>query len=246
MKKIMEEFDKEGFLIIRDFFRGPIIDDCYNEILENNDKVVADLIDISKSKKYDRKKFAIENNNLKYLANANEFFSSINKLITSKVHKFAEEIIQEEVYLDAVELHQKLTGASLTPPHQDNFYFCLKNGKSTTTYIPLNEQSEANGGLAVMPKSHLEDFPHYKSDVVGFSSGIKDKYLTKYNTYNYILRPCDISFHHCNIVHLAPPNNSEIPRISIALRFKSLKDKICPKKQDRYLAFANQSTRIKN
>lgn len=39
---------------------------------------------------------------------------------------------------------------------------------------------------------------------------------------------------------------NEIPRISIALRFKSLKDKICPKKQDRYLAFANQSTRIKN
>ena len=31
-EKIMEEFDKEGFLIIRDFFRGPIIDDCYNEI----------------------------------------------------------------------------------------------------------------------------------------------------------------------------------------------------------------------
>ena len=49
-EKIMEEFDKEGFLIIRDFFRGPIIDDCYNEIFENNDKVVADLIDISKSK----------------------------------------------------------------------------------------------------------------------------------------------------------------------------------------------------
>ena len=79
-------------------------------------------------------------------------FSSINKLITSKVHKFAEEIIKE-VYLDAVELHQKLTGA-LTPPHQDNFYFCLKNGKSTTAYIPLNEQSEANGGLAVM-LSHI-------------------------------------------------------------------------------------------
>ena len=65
-EKIMEEFDKEGFLIIRDFFRGPIIDDCYNEILENNDKVVVDLIDNSKSKKYE-KKFAIENNNLKHL-----------------------------------------------------------------------------------------------------------------------------------------------------------------------------------
>ena len=152
--------------------------------------------------------------------------------------------MDEEIYLDAVELHQKMPGASLTPPHQDNFYFCLENGKSLTAYIPLNEQSQTNGGLAVLPKSHLSDFPHYKSDVVGFSSGIEEKYLVDFDHSDYVLKLGDFSLHHCNIVHLAPPNDSKIPRVNIALRFRGVEDSVSKEKYARYLNFANKSTRI--
>lgn len=240
----MEDFYKEGFLIQRNFFDLDHVERCYQEIVDENESIVLKLLELSESNEFDNKSFAVENMNLKYLANANQYFNSINRLISSSVSKFAERIIGDEVYLDAVELHQKLPGASLTPPHQDNFYFCLKEGKSTTAYIPLNSQSKHNGGLAVMPRSHLVDFPHYKSDVVGFSSGIESKYLKDHDIYDYILNPGDISFHHCNIVHLAPENSSTEPRLSIALRFKSINDEVCPIKQERYIEFANQSVRI--
>lgn len=241
----LKYFEEQGYIIKEQFFNTKeVISSCFNEILDTNSDVVDSLIDASSSSKFDKKTFAIESGNLKYLAHANVYFKSINKLITSSVQSYAKNLLGEDVYLDAVELHQKLPGASLTPPHQDNFYFCLEKGKSLTAYIPLNEQSEKNGGLAVLPESHLVDFPHYKSNVVGFSSGIEEKYLNKYKPSGYLLNPGDISFHHCNIVHLAPSNDSNNPRVNIALRFKSLTDKISKEKYDRYLKFANQSSRI--
>ena len=135
-------------------------------------------------------------------------------------------------------------GTTHTPPHQDNFYFCLEKGKALTAYIPLNKQSKRNGALAVIPKSHLIDFDHHQSDVVGFSSGINKEDLTDYEIDNYELEAGDISFHHCNIVHLAPPNTSGNPRTSIAIRFKGMSDRICQKKLERYKEFANKSKRI--
>jgi ectoine hydroxylase-related dioxygenase (phytanoyl-CoA dioxygenase family) len=238
-------FEDKGYIIKEQFFNSnEVITNCFNEILDTNDQVVETITDASMSSKFDQKTFAIESGNLKYLAHANIYFKSINRLITSSIQNYAKNLLGEDVYLDAVELHQKLPGASLTPPHQDNFYFCLENGKSLTAYIPLNPQSEENGGLAVLPESHLVDFPHYKSNVVGFSSGIEESHLDQYKPSGYVLNPGDISFHHCNIVHLAPPNNSNKPRVNIALRFKSVEDKISKEKHDRYLKFVNQSTRV--
>jgi ectoine hydroxylase-related dioxygenase (phytanoyl-CoA dioxygenase family) len=237
-------FDEQGYLIKTNFFDKLNILACLDQIIGNNLAVVEMLQNISKSPMFDKKTFAIEAGNLKYLANANTYFKSINKLITSRVQSFAENLLDEDVYLDAVELHQKAPGASLTPPHQDNFYFCLKNGKSLTAYIPLNEQSKKNGALSVLPKSHLHDFPHYKSDVVGFSSGIELNCLADFESTDYILKPGDLSFHHCNTVHLAPPNNSDKPRVNIALRFQGVSDRISKKKYSRYINYANQSTRI--
>lgn len=245
MKLKVKSFEQLGYLVCEDFFdRKDELTNCFDEIIEQNSSMAAVLEAAGNSSIIDKKTFAIESGNLKYLANANVYFKSINRLITSRVQNYAESLLGEEVYLDAVELHQKLPGASLTPPHQDNFYFCLENARSLTAYIPLNAQSELNGGLAVMARSHIDDLPHYKSDVVGFSSGIEERYLQSYESTNYVLNPGDISFHHCNIVHLAPPNRSSFPRVSIALRFKGVKDKVSEKKYARYIKFANQSTRV--
>ena len=239
-----EKFNSNGYLIKKDFFSPAVIKKICEEIIDNNASVSKHLKKLAEIEGFDHKSFAIEGKNIKYLAGANSYFKEINKLLTSKVTKYAEEILDDEVYLDAIELHQKMKGTTHTPPHQDNFYFCLEEWKSLTAYIPLNKQSESNGALAVIPKSHLIDFDHHQSDVVGFSSGINKEDLLDFEVDNYELDAGDISFHHCNIVHLAPPNISGEPRTSIALRFKGVSDNICQRKLERYKKFANQSKRI--
>ena len=108
-------------------------------------------------------------------------------------------MIGESVFVEVIELHQKYPGTSKTPPHQDNFYFCLKNAKSLTAYIPLNEQTKENGGLAVVPKTHNLDLEHYSSKVTGFSSGIK---LTDEQKHTYTIIPLRQGIYLCTIVIL--------------------------------------------
>ena len=234
-------FKDNGFLILNKFYDLKTINSSFEEINTGQERV----------KKFFKKNeknisdygFAYENSGIKYLKTPELFFPSVYNLITKDLFNIISSLLDDQIFIKTIELHQKFPGSTESPPHQDNFYFCLQKGKSATAYIPLNIQNKSNGGLAVYPSSHKNDFPHYQSDIVGFSSGIKNLNLTSYSPYNYSLSPGDLSIHHCNIVHFAPPNISKKPRISIAIRFQSSKDSIDKNKEKNYFEFLKVSKR---
>ena len=76
----------------------------------------------------------------------------------------------------------------------------FENAKSLTAYIPLNEQTKENGGLAVVPKTHNLDLEHYSSRLLAFQVELNLQ-MNKKRIHNYTLETGDLSLHHCNIVH---------------------------------------------
>ena len=64
------------------------------------------------------------------------------KFANSKIYKIAEVLLKEEVYLFSMEVHSRIARGTLIPPHQDNAYYGLENGKALTFYIPLNPQNQ--------------------------------------------------------------------------------------------------------
>lgn len=110
--------------------------------------------------------------------------------------------------------------------------------------ICVNDQSFENGALAVLPESHMFDLDHNPSKVPGFSSGVVLTNDQKDKSDYYSLKAGDLFLHHCNIVHFAPPNLSEIPHINIAMRFRSLDDTIDAKRFEKYKKFLDSSVRI--
>ena len=42
----------------------------------------------------------------------------------------------------------------MSPPHQDNYYWCLKNGKSLTFWIALDKSNKKNGAMYYYDGSH--------------------------------------------------------------------------------------------
>ena len=166
-----QSYADNGYLIKKNFFDTKLIDKVFTELQNENDVVKNKLLDLIKSGLFDKKDLAIENDKIKYLKNPQIYFSSIKHLIQSSLLELSELLIGENVYVDLIELHQKYPGASETPPHQDNFYFCLEKGQSLTAYIPLNDQNYKNGALAVLPGSHKMELDHHYSKVPGFSSG---------------------------------------------------------------------------
>lgn len=237
-------YENEGYLIKRNFFEIDLIRKIYTEVFEENDNVKNNLLKHLKQGFISKNDIAIENNKIKYLKNPQNYFNTVNLLIQSSLLNLVYELMDENVYVDTIEMHQKFPGASETPPHQDNFYFCLEKGKSLTAYIPLNNQSSENGSLAVVPGSHKFDIDHTGSSVTGFSSGIELTEQQKNKIDHYELKAGDLSLHHCNIIHLAPANSSNVPRLNIAIRIKSFTDKIDKLRLERYNRLLNSSVRI--
>lgn len=237
-------YNLKGYLIKKKFFDVKLISAIYEEVTNEHFKVKSKLINYLDSNTIEKKNISIENGNIKYLKNPQIYFKSINYLVEAALFKLANNIVGENIFLNTIELHQKYPGASETPPHQDNFYFCLEKGQALTAYIPLNDQSFENGALAVIPGSHKHDLDHRSSDVPGFSSGIDLTEDQKNNIDHYSLKTGDLSIHHCNIVHLAPANNSKIPRLNIAIRLRSLTDTTDVRRLEKYKRFRETSVRI--
>lgn len=244
MNNEFENYQTDGYVLKENFYDASLIKNIHDELVFTHDEVLKKLLQELDANLIIKNDLAIENHKIKYLKNANIYFDSVRFLIDSNLYAVAKSLINDNVFIDGIELHQKYPGGSLTPPHQDNFYFCLKNAKALTAYIPLNDQGRENGGLAVVPKSHLVDFDHSYSNVVGFSSGLE---LTKEqleSVKHYSLKPGDLSIHHCNIIHLAPENLSSVPRINIAIRFRAVTETKDLGRVERYESFRSKSLRI--
>jgi len=160
----------------------------------------------------------------KYFQGINSYIKYFNRFLSSKLLNTAKILLDQEVYFNDLELHNKLPKiGTFTPPHQDNFYFCLSPPDCVTAYIALSPQNENNGGLSFIPGSHKQDtLIHKPSDTKAFSSYIECD-LT-----NYIcpdLNPGDTIFHHVNTIHFAKDNTSDDIRTSLSIRIPGVNAK---------------------
>ena len=97
-----------------------------------------------------------------------------------------------------------------TPPHQDNFYFCLKPPQVLTIWVALDKVDEENGCLRYVRGSHLRGVrEHRKTRTLGFSQGIADfgdADMAQEVAIHAL--PGDALIHHGNTIHRANPNRS--------------------------------------
>lgn len=131
----------------------------------------------------------------------------------------------EEVLPQEPEWFNKPSGThSPTPPHQDNYYFCLVPPRVTTLWMALDEIDDENGCLRYARGSHLPGVrPHVRSNVLGFSQTI-DGYDERLEDEVAIhLQPGDVLAHHGNTIHRAEANRSATrQRRALAIVYRGL------------------------
>jgi phytanoyl-CoA hydroxylase len=126
-------------------------------------------------------------------------------------HALAQSLIGESVTCMGPEWFNKPPGSdSPTPPHQDNYYFCLKPPHVVTVWLSLDTVNDENGCLRYVAGSHLCGVrPHGRSSILGFSQGITDYGDSDRAAEVPIhLQPGDAVVHHGNTIHRAEPNRS--------------------------------------
>lgn len=224
-----ESFKQNGFIVIKNFFDKSLIEEIrmaldefsgYDQI-RPKDVVYED----EESRAY------------KYIQNIEYYLPAAHKLITNKLLSTVTELLGEDSYFVNMEIHNKVPfKGTLTPAHQDNFYFRLSPPSALTAYIPVELHSATiNGGLKFLVGSNkLGTIDHTSSKVKAFSSLLELDGIGEFDVFSTELEAGDIVFHHSNTVHYADANTSALSRRSFSIRVNGVSAKVDPQMHEKY------------
>lgn len=204
--QIKRDFDRDGFVVVRRFLVGQPFADL-NAQLERYVREVVPTLPPEDAFYHDRSR----PETLKQLQHMDRdaFFDHYRR--DTRWQDLAALLMGEEVESQGAEWFNKPPGIDHpTPPHQDNYYFCLTPPNSVTLWLALDPVDAENGCLRYVPGSYREGIrPHNPTRVLGFSQGISDFGPADHQREREIhLEPGDLVAHHGETIHRADPNRS--------------------------------------
>lgn len=215
------DYDRDGFVIVRQFLPKSDTD----LLIQNLDRYIRDIVPTLP----DSDAFYVDKSRpetLKQLQHMglDPFFRDYAQHPIWRA--LARTLVGEDVNAQEPEWFNKPCGTiSPTPPHQDNYYFCLKPANVVTLWLALDLVDEENGCLRYVRGSHLRGIrAHDRTSVLGFSQGISDYGDRDRELEVPIhLQPGDVVAHHGDTIHRAEPNRSATRhRRAFAMVFKGV------------------------
>jgi phytanoyl-CoA hydroxylase len=200
------DFDRDGFVIVRQFLDPTEFD----ELRANLDRYIRDVVPtLADSHAFFVDKSRPETLKQMQHMGGDAFFRDYAR--HPKWTALAAFLLGGAVEAQEPEWFNKPPGtASPTPPHQDNYYFCLKPPHVLTIWLALDPVDDENGCLRYVAGSHRCGIrPHARSNILGFSQGITDFGPDdEAREVQIHLRPGDAAIHHGETIHRAEPNRS--------------------------------------
>jgi ectoine hydroxylase-related dioxygenase (phytanoyl-CoA dioxygenase family) len=149
-------------------------------------------------------------------------------------HEAFRDLATDERLLDAIESligpnfnlqHSKLNmkPAKVGSPvewHQDMAYFPHTNDDLVTTLVYLDDATEENGCLQVLPRRHTHYFNHSAAD--GRFAGMITEDLSEFGWPRLLAAPAgSVIFMHCITPHASLPNRSTQPRRTLIYEYRA-------------------------
>jgi phytanoyl-CoA hydroxylase len=242
IESLKRELDRNGFAIVRSFLPA----DELGELSRNLDRYIRDVVPTLP----DGEAFFVDRSRPETLKQmqrmgCDAFFAAYAE--NERWVALAEGLLGEKATADQPEWFNKPPGTNhVTPPHQDNFYFCLTPPNVVTIWLALDAVDAENGCLRYVRGSHQCGYrPHAKSKILGFSQGITD-YTADDITREVpvLLEPGDAVVHYGMTIHRADANLSPTrQRRSFAIVYRGVSCQRDHAAYERYLAAAREQHR---
>ena len=203
---LVSEYQEHGFVVVRDFMDPKVL----NELQDELDRYIREVVPtLSPERAFYQDRSRPETlKQLNSLEN-DTYFDAFRQC--SDWRDLAATLLEEEVVPKQPQWFNKPPGTEHpTPPHQDNYYFCLTPNTSITLWLALDPIDQENGCLRYLPGSHRHGIQeHGASRVLGFSQGI-EHYGAKEiaREVEICCQPGDLLAHHGETIHRADPNRS--------------------------------------
>lgn len=217
-----DSFAEDGFVVIRGFLPAPDLQVLQSEL----DRYIRDVVpSLPASDAFYHDPARPETLKQLHRLEQDPFFAEYRN--ASRWREIAEALLGEPVHDPlGVEWFNKPPGtAHATPPHQDNYYFCLTPPQVLTIWLALDPVDEENGCLRYVRGSHRQGVrPHGRTQTLGFSQGITDFGPADLEREVAIpAQPGDALIHHGLTIHRAEANRSHARhRRSFGLVFKGI------------------------
>lgn len=237
------EYDKLGFVVIRSFLAG----EALAQLCQHLDRYIREVVpSVSHQDAFYDDRGHPETLRQLHRMEQDAFFAEY--LRHPLWIEVATALLGEPVQVaQGAEWFNKPVGSLLeTPPHQDNFYFCLEPPSVLTMWLALDPVDEANGCLRYVPGSHRRGMrPHGLTRTLGFSQGISDfGDADRASEVAVTAAPGDVLIHHGNTIHRAEANRSTTrSRRSFAMVFRGGSCRPDPAALERYQASVRSQQR---
>ena len=232
-QQLKEEFDDQGFTVIRGFMDADEAAGVAGEITRFIAEVLPTLP--ASAAFYEDKKRPETIMRLQGMADYDSYFGGL--MGSERFVGLAELLLDDGVVAKNMQWFNKPPReASATPPHQDGFYFMLEPNVALTMWLALDTVDEENGCIRYLPQSHRRDMrPHQRSGVIGFSQGIVDYGDSDTAAEVAICAvPGDLIVHHSLIVHRADANPSDRDRAALGFVYFAQRAKADEERAEAY------------
>ena len=202
-----KNFDRDGYVVVPQFLPS----DEWDELTGNIDRYIRQVVPtLSDESVYYQDRDRPETIRQLEHMKQDPYFNAYQR--HPRWLALAQMLLDEPVEIENPKWFNKPPGAvHPTPPHQDNYYFCLEPPKVITMWIAMDKVDDENGCLRYVVGSHREGIrKHGASDILGFSQGIVDfgpndqaREMAPQLQYG------DLVVHHGETIHRADPNRSE-------------------------------------
>jgi len=234
---LQQSYEREGFVVVRQLLSA----DEFAELRDHLDRYIRDVVpSLPDADAFYEDRSRPET--LKQMQRLQQDAYFARYLHHPKWTRLAALLLDEPIQVEGSEWFNKPPGTNhVTPPHQDNFYFCYEPPQVLTMWLALDPVDEENGCLRYVPGSHRRGIrPHQRTKTLGFSQGISDygdadRALER----PIVMQPGDVTIHHGNTIHRADANRSPTRhRRSFALVIKGVSARRDPVAFARYTSAA--------
>lgn len=116
--------------------------------------------------------------------------------------------------------------SSSTNWHRDIRYWHYPEQNLVSAWMPLGREHSENGGLKIIPKSHLMHFePSCYDEKKFFRDDLPSNMEHIVNAINVDISPGDVLFFHARLLHAANANSLAEPKVSLVYTFRDAENK---------------------
>ena len=217
------EFQENGFLIIKGFAKKNICDGILKQAQKELDEKIAPYE--TEQEYYNEVESSVTLRRLRQVYQRNDLFKAWMK--NQEILPILEDLLQDKVVLTLAHHNSIMTKqakiSTVTFWHQDRRYWNFKNDDLISVWLCLDDEYLENGLLEFIPGSHKLNFEKDQFDKNSnfLDEHPKNKELIKKRVHQNLYKG-DVVLFHCKTLHHASKNMSNKNKISFVYTVKAL------------------------